>query len=103
MPGFENILWRREIYSPLIQALITSIPSRWLIVRPSSGIITPGSFDSIRYKRIDSSGFPFVISYFLPPEPRPAATGVLLIPRSVESALWMLRFKPEVFAGPSGL
>jgi hypothetical protein len=49
---------------------------------------------------MDLLGLPFTISKSKLPEPRPAATGFLLMPRAVGLVSSMLKFNPEVMAGP---
>src|SRR5208337_1211834 len=63
----------------------------------------PASVESIRKTRIDLSGWPGTMSNSLPPEPRPAATGGLEMPKTVGFRCDASRSSPEFRAGPSGL
>ena len=67
----------REFAIDAIHCRTSATPSSCTNRLPSSGIMTPGWVDAIRYAMMDLSGWPGTISYSRPPEPRPAATGTL--------------------------
>jgi hypothetical protein len=74
----------------------------WVNALPDSGIITPGSIDSILYSKIDSSGFPGTIEYLYPPLPLPVATGFLNIPKLISLVSFKCKYNPVELALPVG-
>lgn len=86
-----------------IHCLSSSAPSVCARLRPSSGIMAPGSVDSTRKLRIDASGLPGTIANSRSPEPVPAATGGLHTPSRRRLCSAPYNIKPDVSAAPLGL
>jgi cytochrome P450 len=91
------VLHRRDVRPRQVHALACTS------ARPTSGIMTPGSVDSMRWTRIEASGFPGHDVELQVRAPRPAATGRLPIPRATGSVVSESRYSPLLLAMPLGL